>query len=177
MWDESQLQQWNPALLPRAQMPWSNVGQVAHVSPTPWVKSRYPFVSAAQQLITSSDGNNRSTALWAAHQQNAKWADNPTRLRTFIPDTDTPQNDPPHEQRGPGLTASAPVSDVSAPDCTNGVWLPLGPVSVAQKNKPSTMLSSNVQSIDLLVDCTSWRFWMMRQSNGCSTLAPRSSAA
>jgi len=31
----SQLQQRNPALLPRAQMPRSNVGQVAHVSPTP----------------------------------------------------------------------------------------------------------------------------------------------
>jgi len=30
---------------------------------------------------------------------------------------------------------------------------PLRPVSVAQKNKPSTMLSSNVQSIDLPVGC------------------------
>jgi len=27
-------------------------------------------------------------------------------------------------------------------------------VSVAQKNKPSTMLSSNVQSIDVLMNCT-----------------------
>jgi len=49
-------------------------------------------------------------------------------------------------------------------------------VSVAQKNKPSTMLSSNVQSIDLPMDCMAWRFRMMRQSNGCSTPAPRSSA-
>jgi len=39
------------------------------------------------------------------------------------------------------------------------------------------MLSSNVQSIDLLMDYTAWRFWTMRQSNGCSTPAPRSSAA
>jgi len=38
--------------------------------------------------------------------------------------------------------------------CTNVVWPPLQPVSVAQKDKPSTMLSSNVQSIDLLMDCT-----------------------
>ena len=51
------------------------------------------------------------------------------------------------------------------------------PVSVAQKNKPSTTLSSNVQSIDLLMDCTAWRFWTMRQSNGCSTLAPISRRA
>ena len=39
-WTESQIQQRNPALLPRAQIPWSNVGQVAHVSPTPWVTSQ-----------------------------------------------------------------------------------------------------------------------------------------
>jgi len=48
---------------------------------------------------------------------------------------------------------------------------------VAQKNKPSTMLSSNVQPIDLLMDCMAWRLWTMRQSNGCSTPAPRSGAA
>jgi len=36
---------------------------------------------------------------------------------------------------------------------TNGVRPPLRPVSVAQKNKPSTMLSSSVQSIDLPMDC------------------------
>jgi len=38
-------------------------------------------------------------------------------------------------------------------------------VSVAQKDKPSTMLSSNVQSIDLPVDCTAggsgwWDNWI-----------------
>ena len=57
------------------------------------------------------------------------------------------------EEPGSGSTASALVSDVSAPACTNGVFPPLQPVSVAQKNKPSIMLSSNVQSIDLLMDC------------------------
>ena len=36
---------------------------------------------------------------------------------------------------------------------TNRLWPPLRPVSVAQKNKLSTMLSSNVQSIDLPMDC------------------------
>ena len=39
------------------------------------------------------------------------------------------------EELGSGSTASAPVSEVSAPACTNGVWPPLRPVSVAQ-NKP-----------------------------------------
>ena len=47
---------------------------------------------------------------------------------------------------------------------------------VTQKIKPLTMFSSSVQSIDLPVNCTAWRFWM-RQSFGCSTLAPRSSVA
>ena len=39
------------------------------------------------------------------------------------------------------------------------------------------MLSSIIQSIDLLMDCTAWRFWTMRQSIGCSTPASRSSTA
>jgi len=84
-------------------------------------------------------------------------------------------NDPPKKSLGPASTASAPVLDVSAPVCTNGAWPPLRPVSVAQKNKPSAMLFSNVQPIDLSMDCIAWQFWTMRQSNGCSTPAPRSS--
>ena len=84
---------------------------------------------------------------------------------------------PSQEEPGSGLTASAPVSDVFAPAFTNGVWPLLRPVSVTQKNKPSTMLSFNVQSIDLPMDCTAWRFWTMKQSIGCSTSVPRSSAA
>jgi len=49
------------------------------------------------------------------------------------------RNDPPKKSLGPaGLIASAPVSDVSAPACTNGLWPSLQPVSVAQKNKQST---------------------------------------
>ena len=53
---------------------------------------------------------------------------------------------PSQEESGSCSTASAPVSGLSAPACTNGVWPLLRAVSVAQKNKPSTMLSSNVQS-------------------------------
>jgi len=56
---------------------------------------------------------------------------------------------PPPVQLRSDLTASAPVSDVSAPVCWNGhgflcrlwVW--------RIKIRPSTMLSSNIQSIDL----------------------------
>ena len=68
------------------------------------------------------------------------------------------------------------MSDVSSPVCTNGVWPPRGLVSVVQKNKPSNMLFSNAYSIDLHMDCMAWRCWTMRQSNDCSTPAPRSGA-
>jgi len=51
-------------------------------------KSRHPFVPAVQ-LISSSDNNNRSAALWADHRWNSEWLDNPTRLRSFISDTGT----------------------------------------------------------------------------------------
>jgi len=50
-------------------------------------KSRHPFVPATQQLISSSgDNNNIRAALWADHQWSAKWLENITRFRTFIPD-------------------------------------------------------------------------------------------
>ena len=55
---------------------------------------------------------------------------------------------PSQEEPGSDLTASTPLLDVSTFACTNGVWPPMRPGSVVQ-NKPSTMSSSNVQSIDL----------------------------
>ena len=100
------------------------------------LKSRHPFVSTAQHLMSSSDNNNIHAAQWADHQWNAKWTDKPARLRRACV----------------RFNPSAPVSDVSAPACTNGVWSPLRPVSVA-RNKLSTMLSSTVQSIDIPMDC------------------------
>jgi len=51
------------------------------------LKSRHPFVTAAQQLISFSDNNNIRAAQWADNQWNAEWVDNPTRLRTLIPDS------------------------------------------------------------------------------------------
>jgi len=52
------------------------------------LKSRHPFVPAAQ-LICSSDNNIIRAAQWADHQWNVGWADNPTKLRILIPDTGT----------------------------------------------------------------------------------------
>jgi len=119
------------------------------------LKSRHPFVPAAQQLISFYDTNNICAAQVADHKWNAEWADNPKRLRTSIPDTGTHTPGMTLTRRAwVRLTASSPVSDVSAPACTNGVWPPLRPVSVAQKNKPSTMSSSNVQSINPPTDYT-----------------------
>ena len=114
------------------------------------LKSRHPFVSAAQQLISFSDNNNNNNiraAHWADHQWNAEWADNPTKLSTSIPDTGTHTYPEWPSQEAPrsDSTASAPVSVVSAPACTNGVWPPLRPVA---QNKPPTMSSSTVQFID-----------------------------
>jgi len=53
------------------------------------LKSRHPFLPAAQQLISLSDNNNIRAAQWADHQWNVEWADKSTRLRTSIPDTGT----------------------------------------------------------------------------------------
>ena len=114
------------------------------------LKSRRPFVLAAQHLISSSDNSNTSAALWADHQWNAEWFASTTRLHTFIPDTG---NSPP----GMALPRTAWVrlsrlrtGVVRFCFCLHKwVWPPLRPVSVAQKNKPSNMLSFNVQFIDL----------------------------
>jgi len=53
------------------------------------LKSRHPFVAAAQQLISFSDNNNIHAVQLADHQWNAECADDLTRLRTLIPDTGT----------------------------------------------------------------------------------------
>ena len=54
------------------------------------LKSRHPFVPAAQPLVSFSDNNNKRAALWEDHQWNAEWVHNNTSLRTLIPDTGTP---------------------------------------------------------------------------------------
>ena len=117
--------------------------------------SRHTFVSSAQQLISSSDGNNICAAPWADYRWNAEWLDNITTLRIFIPGIGRTLLEWSYqEQRESSLTDSASVSDVSTPACTNGIWPPLQPVSVAKKKEMPTMLSSIVQSIDLPMDLT-----------------------
>jgi len=74
------------------------------------LKSKNPFVPAAQQLISFSDNINIRAPHWADHQWNAEWVDNPKRLRIFIPDSSThsPGMTLPKEL-GSDLTASAPA--------------------------------------------------------------------
>jgi len=69
----------------------------------PWrLKWRRTFVSSAQQLLNSFNNKKIRAVHWADHQWNADWADNPTRLRIFIPDTSTtPRIDPPKNSLGP----------------------------------------------------------------------------
>ena len=138
------------------------------------VKSRHPFVPAAQHLISFSDNIRAVQGRITNGMRSGQTAPQDSAFSSLAP---TRPEWPSQEESGSGLTAYAPVLDVSAPACTNGVWPPLQPVSVAQKNKLSTMLSSNVQSINLPTDCMAWQFWTMRQLNNSSTPATRSSAA
>ena len=71
------------------------------------LKSRHPFIPAAQHLIFLSDNNYIRAAHWADYQWNAAWTDNSTRLRIFTPDTDTHSPEwSSQEEPGSGLTAS-----------------------------------------------------------------------
>jgi len=109
------------------------------------LKSRHPFLLAAQQLFISSDNDNICVAHWADPQWNGQRLRNPTRLDTFICDTGT-------HPLGMILPSTAWVrfnhlhtGVRRLRSCLhNGVWPFLRPVSVVQKNKPSTILSSNV---------------------------------
>ena len=85
------------------------------------LKSRHPFVPATQ-FIGSSDNNIRA-AQWADHQWNAGGRKTP-QDSTFLSLTRAPNPAewPSQEEPVSGLTASAPVSGVSDPACTNGVW-------------------------------------------------------
>ena len=105
---------------------------------------RVDWVRATDSALFSD--NNISTALWTDQRWNAEWLKRTKRLRWFIPAlAPTLLEWPCQEQRGSGLTTFAPVSDVPAPACTNGAWSLLWLANVAQKNRPPTMLSFNLQ--------------------------------
>ena len=116
------------------------------------LKSRHPFVLAAVHLTTTTTYvrhtgpiTNGMRCGWTTLQDSAFSSPTPAPI---------PPEQPSQKEPGPSLTASEPVSGVSTPACTNGVWPALRPVSVAQQNKPSTILSSSVQPTNLLMDCT-----------------------
>ena len=80
------------------------------------LKSRQAIVPAAQHLISLSDNSNIGAAHWADYQWNAEWTDSATILRIISPTpAPTPLESPSQEELGSGLTASALVSNVSAP--------------------------------------------------------------
>ena len=83
---------------------------------------------------------------------------------------------PSQEQRGSGLTASAPVSDVSAPACTKGICLLCGLWVWRRKTNrlPCCSPMSNPSTSSWTARSGGSGRW---ESNGCSTSAPRSSAA
>ena len=91
----------------------------------------------------------------------AEWADNLQCSALSFPTPASTSEWPSQEQHGSGLT-------VSGSPCTDGYGLLCGLWVWRRRTN---------RRIDLLIDCTVWRFWTMRQSNGCSTSAPRSSAA
>ena len=63
--------------------------------------------SVALAVHSSSSSVNSHQFIWQQQHTcgavKAEWTDNPIRLRIFIPDTDTPRNDPPKESPGPAL--------------------------------------------------------------------------
>ena len=80
------------------------------------LKSRHPFVPAAQQLICSSDNNNIGAAHWADHQWNEEVGRQPHKTPHLHPRHRHPSPEWLYqEEPGSGLTASTLVSDVSAP--------------------------------------------------------------
>jgi len=116
--------------------------------------------------IISLKTKQHTCSLWAHHQWKTGWLDNPTRLCTFITDTGTTlRNLPPKNSMCIRLNSLRTGVGRFCSCLHKWVCSLLRLVSVAQKNKPSTMLSSNVQSIYLPMDCTTLRFWTIRQSN------------
>ena len=135
------------------------------------LKSRHPFVPAAKHQISFSDSNNIRAAHWADHQWNAEWADGPQdSVLYFQTPVHTHPEWPSQEQPGFGSTASTPMSVVSAPACILGYVLLCGLWVWRRTNRPPCRPPLSNPSTPQ--DYTAWRFWTIRQSNGCWTPAP-----
>ena len=80
---------------------------------------------------------------------------------------------PCQEQHESDLTAFTQVLHVYTPVYSNGLCTLLQ----FKKKRLPALLSVIAQSIDLLVECMVWQFWMLRQSHGCPMLSPRSCVA
>ena len=87
------------------------------------LKSRHPFLPAAQHLTSISDKTTyvRRTGRITNGMRRGRTAPQDSAFSSPTPVT-TLLEWPSQEEPGSGLTASAPVSDVSALVCTNGVW-------------------------------------------------------
>jgi len=135
-------------------------------------------IKSQQKIINLSDDNSRSEPFWVGHRRNAEWLDNTMRFRTFISDIGT---------HPPGMAllrrAWARLNRLRT-----GVgrfcfclhkWdiVPTAACKCGSEEQTVDHVVLQCPAIDLPMDCTTWRFWMMRQSNGCSTPALRSSAA
>jgi len=81
------------------------------------------------------------------------------------------------EQRGSGITPSAPVSDVSTPAYTNVSWPYCSLWVWRRRTDRWPCCPPPVSNPSTPMEGMTWRFWMTRISNGCLTPAPRSSAS
>ena len=92
---------------------------------------------------------------WTDHQCKAEWLDNLMRIRTFISDNGTKPLGMTLPRRTWVRLNRLRTGVRRFQSCLHRwVWTLMRPVSVEQKNKPSTLLSSNVKPINLLMDCT-----------------------
>ena len=106
---------------------WTSAPLSAHLS-IEWectatkIETPICFVFAAvQQLISSSDDNNRSAALWADQRWNTEWLENiRDSVLSFPTLAPTVMEWPCQEQRGPGPLLFTPIQ--YGPLCGLQVW-------------------------------------------------------
>ena len=127
------------------------------------LKSRHPFVPAAQDLMQQCSDHNISAAGWADYMWRAEWEANTSKLRDLIP---VPGTSP----LGMDLPRLAwvrlnrlrtGVGRFRSSMHRSGAWPLTRRASVAQRTKPQTMSSWTARFTIHLTGCTVCRFWMM----------------